>query len=151
MANSAKPGQIVFTNKARCRDCYRCIRVCPVKAIRMENDQAFVVEERCIACGTCIRECQQNAKQFRNDLDRARKLLESSAPVAVSLAPSFSSVWTGWQQKRIISALRKLGFSYVAETAIGAFPVAVQTAAYAQAHPGKNAYNHGLSGSGQLY
>jgi len=123
-----KSGQIVFTNKARCRDCYRCIRVCPVKAIRMEDDQAFVVEERCIACGTCIRECPQHAKAFRNDLERAKTIVQSGARVAVSLAPSFAGVWPGWQRKRLVAALRKLGFMYVAETAIGAAPVAHETA-----------------------
>ena len=36
------PKQVVYTNQARCRDCYRCVRVCPVKAIRIEGGQAFV-------------------------------------------------------------------------------------------------------------
>ena len=40
----AGTGPVVFTNKARCRDCYRCVRVCPVKAIRMHDGQANVVE-----------------------------------------------------------------------------------------------------------
>jgi Fe-S-cluster-containing hydrogenase component 2 len=59
--------QVVFTLEAKCRDCYRCLKVCPVKAIKMMNNQAYVVEERCIACGTCIRECPQGAKTYRND------------------------------------------------------------------------------------
>ncbi len=127
MSNLHKNGQIVFTHKARCRDCYRCIRVCPVKAIRMQDDQAFVVEERCIACGTCIRECPREAKAFRNDVDFAKSILAEHDSVAVSLAPSFAAVWTGWKEKRIISALRKLGFSYVSETSIGAYTVARKT------------------------
>ena len=64
--------QIVFTLTARCRDCYRCLRSCPVKAIRMEKGQAYVDEKRCIACGTCIRECPQQAKTFRHDIDVAQ-------------------------------------------------------------------------------
>ena len=64
--------QIVFTNKARCRDCYRCIRLCPVKAIGLHDGQAYVDSDKCISCGTCIRECPQNAKSFRNDLNRAK-------------------------------------------------------------------------------
>lgn len=132
-----KPGQVVFTNKARCRDCYRCVRVCPVKAIRMHGQQAFVVPERCIACGTCIRECPQGAKSFRNDVEHAARLLASGVPVAASVAPSFAGVFSGWEQKRLASALRKLGFAFVAETAIGAYAVARKTAEFVQARPAR--------------
>lgn len=119
-----KTQQTVFTLTARCRDCYRCVRACPVKAIRMEKGQAFVVEERCIACGTCIRECPQKAKMFRNDLEKARRIVRENPFTAVSLAPSFAPLFPPWQRKRLVSALRKIGFSYVGETSIGAYPVA---------------------------
>lgn len=129
------PSQVVFTNKARCRDCYRCVRVCPVKAISMHKGQAFVEEERCLACGTCIRECPQGAKQFRSDIECAIRLIASGTPVAVSLAPSFAAVYTDWERKRLPSALRSLGFSYVAETAIGAYQVAAKTAELVKQRP----------------
>ncbi|MHB8997727.1 MAG: [Fe-Fe] hydrogenase large subunit C-terminal domain-containing protein [Armatimonadota bacterium] len=129
------PSQVVYTNKARCRDCYRCVRVCPVKAISMHKGQAFVEPERCLACGTCIRECPQGAKQFRSDIECAVRLLSSGQPVAVSLAPSFAATYSDWERKRLPSALRKLGFSYVAETAIGAFQVSERTAEYVREHP----------------
>jgi PAS domain S-box-containing protein len=118
----------VFTNKARCRDCYRCVRHCPVKAIRMHDGQASIEAERCVACGTCVRECPQQAKAFRNDLDRAKRLVAESGQVACSLAPSFAAAFPGWQQSRLPSALRRLGFDYVGETAIGAYQVALATA-----------------------
>lgn len=132
MSNESRTGQVVYTNKAHCRDCYRCLRVCPVKAIRMENGQAYVVPERCISCGTCIRECPQGAKQYRNDLELAMRLLESGKPVAASIAPSFVAVFSESEQKRLASGLRKLGFAYVGETAIGAHHVAVETAKFCQ-------------------
>ncbi|OQA05553.1 MAG: Iron hydrogenase 1 [bacterium ADurb.Bin374] len=132
---AAMPGQVVFTNKARCRDCYRCLRVCPVKAIRMENGQASVVADRCIACGTCIRECPQHAKTYRSDLERAIKLVRESRNVAVSLAPSFVALYSAWEQRRIPSALRALGFARVAETSVGAYPTAQATAAVAAREP----------------
>lgn len=115
---------VVFTNKAECRDCYRCLRVCPVKAIRMDNGQASVDPERCIACGTCIKECPQGAKQFRNDLETAISLISSGAKVAASIAPSFAAFYQDWQRRRLASALRKLGFAHIAETAVGAYHVA---------------------------
>jgi iron only hydrogenase large subunit-like protein len=127
--------QVIFTNKARCRDCYRCVRVCPVKAIRMHEGQAFVVEERCIGCGTCIRECPQGAKSYRNDVDRARRLIDSEVRVAASVAPSFAAAYPDWQRRRLPSALRRLGFSYVGETAVGAYDVAEATAAAVNRQP----------------
>jgi PAS domain S-box-containing protein len=138
MSNDPNSGQVVFTNKAHCRDCYRCLRVCPVKAIRMENGQAYVVPERCISCGTCIRECPQGAKQFRNDIERASRIIESSDVVAASIAPSFAAVFSEPEQKRLASALRKLGFSYVGETAVGAYQVAQETARLCNLQPDKS-------------
>jgi PAS domain S-box-containing protein len=135
MHNPLKSGQVVFTNKARCRDCYRCVRVCPVKAIRMHQEQAFVVQDRCISCGTCIRECPQGAKSFRNDVEHAQRLLTSGGVVAASVAPSFAAVYGDWEQKRLASALRKLGFSFIAETAVGAYMVARKTAQVVAEHP----------------
>ncbi len=134
MEREQRPGQIVYTNKARCRDCYRCVRVCPVKAIRMCDGQAYVVEERCIACGTCIRECPQKAKSFRNDIERVIRLRDRNSSLAVSIAPSFAAVFEEWEQKRLPSALRKLGFDYVAETAQGAFFVAEASHRHAASH-----------------
>ncbi len=121
-------GQIVFTNKARCRDCYRCVRVCPVKAIRMEHGQAFVEPDRCIACGTCIRECPQGAKAFRDDTGKAARILAEGGQIAASVAPSFAAAFSEWERHRLPSALRQLGFTYVGETAIGAYHVAAKTA-----------------------
>ncbi|MCX7965973.1 MAG: 4Fe-4S binding protein [Syntrophorhabdaceae bacterium] len=119
--------QIVFTLTARCRDCYRCLRACPVKAIRMERGQAYVDEKRCIACGTCIRECPQNAKSFRHDIDVAQRLIESGKTVVASIAPSFAAVFNKWQIARLASALRALGFRYVGQTSHGAYQVSAYT------------------------
>jgi len=115
--------QIVFTLTARCRDCYRCLRACPIKAIRMERGQAYVDEKRCIACGTCIRECPQNAKSFRHDIDVAQRLIEGGGIVAASIAPSFAAVFNKWQISRLPSALRALGFRYIGQTSHGAYQV----------------------------
>jgi iron only hydrogenase large subunit-like protein len=128
-------GQIIFTNKAQCRDCYRCVRVCPVKAIRMENGQAHVVDERCIACGTCVRECPQEAKSYRTDYYRVKTMIQKGGLVAASVAPSLASVFSHWEQKRLPSVLRRLGFGFVAETAAGAFHVARNVAQWVENNP----------------
>jgi iron only hydrogenase large subunit-like protein/uncharacterized Fe-S cluster-containing protein len=120
--------QIVFTLAARCRDCYRCLRACPVKAIRMKDGQAYVDEKRCIACGTCIRECPQQAKSFRQDVETVDRIVESGRFMAASVAPSFAAVFNGWQRKRLPAALRALGFGYVGQTSQGAYQVSAHTA-----------------------
>jgi PAS domain S-box-containing protein len=121
------PDSVVFTNKARCRDCYRCLRVCPVKAIKLEHDQAQVVQDLCIACGTCVRECPQHAKQYRHDVASVVRLLASGQGVAASVAPSFAADLQPWEIARLPTALRRLGFSFVGETAVGAWHVARQS------------------------
>ncbi len=125
-----KPSEIksvVYTNKAKCRDCYRCVRVCPVNAIKMENGQAMVIPENCISCGTCIPECPQNAKTYIKNTDEVLDFLSGKQQVIISVAPSFASVYSKWERKRLPSALRQAGFSLVTETAVGAHEVARKT------------------------
>jgi len=119
--------QIIFTNKAKCHDCYRCVRNCPVKAIRMENNQANVDESRCILCGKCIRECPQNAKAYRDDTETVKMMLREKKYVALSLAPSFPAAFSETERKRLPSALRRAGFKFVGLTAEGAYHSAMAT------------------------
>ncbi len=101
-------------------DCYKCVRRCPVKAIKIEDSSAQIVPDLCIACGTCYRVCPAKAKQPRNDLIRARHLIDSGKDVYVSLAPSWITEFEGLPAEKMIAALRRLGFRGVAETAAGA-------------------------------
>lgn len=122
-----KQTNTIYTISASCQDCYRCVRVCPVKAISVKDGQASIEDERCIKCGTCVRTCPQHAKTIRSSLDAVKKLLESGRKVAVSVAPSFAAVFNGWQATRLPAALRRLGFQYVSETAEGAKLVAEES------------------------
>jgi len=115
--------------KAKCRDCYLCLRSCPVKAIRLEPGKglhelhASVIDHRCILDGRCVQVCPQKAKRPRQNIEQVRALLADGGPVAVSLAPSFPSVFDV-DPFLVPTALRRLGFAYVQETAIGAELVA---------------------------
>lgn len=110
----------VYTIAANCQDCYRCVRACPVKAIKVSGGQAQIVDELCIKCGTCVRECPQSAKTIRSSLWIVKTLIESGRSVVASVAPSFPAVFSGSNARRLPSALKKLGFEHVAETAEGA-------------------------------
>ena len=111
---------VIFTDKAKCEDCYRCLRNCPVKAIKIKDGQAFVEENRCILCGKCIEQCPQNAKTVRNDIDKMLDILNEKSNVAVSIAPSYLGLFKKWQVRRIPSILRSMGFDYISETVAAA-------------------------------
>lgn len=112
--------EVINFSSANCKNCYKCLRACPVKAIRMKNDQAQIVDERCITCGTCLTICPQNAKTVKSDVQRVKQLLKKDKDIAVSLAPSFAGVFLFKHYSQIVSALKKLGFSNVYQTSIGA-------------------------------
>ena len=106
--------------KSNCKNCYKCIRHCPVKAIRFSGNQAHIIGNECILCGHCFVVCPQNAKEIVDGTEKARVLLQSGDPVVVSLAPSFIANYEGVGIDSMRRALKKLGFFDVEETAIGA-------------------------------
>lgn len=105
---------------AKCRDCYKCLRECPVKAIRFENHQAKIIREKCILCGHCTLVCPQNAKQVHTEIDRVKDLLGSGARVIASVAPSFIGNFEVKNFASFRDALIRAGFSDAEETAVGA-------------------------------
>jgi iron only hydrogenase large subunit-like protein len=119
----------VYTEKVECRDCYKCVRSCVVKAIGVVNDHATVVPERCIACGLCVEACPAGAKRVRNDLGKAKALLATGRPLYASLAPSFVSEFPRITPAALVHGLRRLGFAGVSETALGAEEVSAEVAA----------------------
>ena len=106
--------------KSNCKNCYKCIRHCPVKSIRFSGNQAYIIGNECILCGQCFVVCPQNAKQIVDETEKVCVLLASGDPVYVSLAPSFIANYEGVGIDSMRAALKKLGFADVEETAIGA-------------------------------
>ena len=106
--------------KSNCKNCYKCIRHCPVKAIRFSGNQAHIIGNECILCGQCFVVWPQNAKEIVDETEKVKVLLQSGDPVIVSLAPSFIANYDGAGINSMRKALKKLGFYDVEETAIGA-------------------------------
>ena len=106
--------------KSNCKNCYKCIRHCPVKAIRFSGNQAHIIGNECILCGHCFVVCPQNAKEIVDETEKVRVLIQSGDPVVVSLAPSFIANYDGVGIEAMRDALKKLGFYDVEETALGA-------------------------------
>ncbi len=113
------PNCLTF-KKSNCKNCYKCIRHCPVKAIRFSGNQAHIIGNECILCGQCFVVCPQNAKEITSELEKVKVLLQTGEPVIVSLAPSFVANYHGIGIDSMREALKKLGFYDVEETAIGA-------------------------------
>ena len=106
--------------KSNCKNCYKCIRHCPVKSIRFSAGQANIVGNECILCGQCFVVCPQNAKEIADDTEKVRVLLNTGAPVYASVAPSFVANYDGVGIAALEAALKQLGFAGAEETAVGA-------------------------------
>ncbi len=109
--------------KSNCKNCYKCIRHCPVKSIRFTGNQAYIIENECILCGQCFVVCPQNAKEIVDETEKVKVLLQSGDKVYVSLAPSFAANYAGVGIAGMREALQKLGFADAEETALGATQV----------------------------
>ncbi|WP_422482220.1 [Fe-Fe] hydrogenase large subunit C-terminal domain-containing protein [Pleomorphochaeta sp. DL1XJH-081] len=127
----------IYTELTECRDCYKCVRACPVKSIQVKEARAVVVRDRCISCGRCVDTCPSHAKKIRNDVEVARELLRSRDQVFVSLAPSYASEFSQTPEA-VMVALRKLGFSAISETAIGASLVSAAIDCHMQKDVGRS-------------
>ena len=126
----------VYTETTYCRDCYKCVRSCPVKAIQVKDGSAVIIKDRCIFCGRCVGICPNSAKKIRSDLSRAQMLLKSRKRVICSLAPSFAAEFKG-EEEALLAGIIQLGFSGISETAIGAAIVSAAIDRYASSHDGK--------------
>ncbi|MFA6776161.1 MAG: [Fe-Fe] hydrogenase large subunit C-terminal domain-containing protein [Sphaerochaetaceae bacterium] len=125
----------IYTETTECRDCYKCVRNCPVKAIQVKDASAVVVKDRCIYCGRCVDTCPAHAKKVRSDVARVQQFMKSKKRVIASVAPSFAAEFSGVEDEFLCSLI-KLGFSGVSETSIGAALVNATIEAYARAHGG---------------
>lgn len=106
--------------KSNCKNCYKCIRHCPVKSIRFSGNQAHIIGNECILCGQCFVVCPQNAKEIVDETEKVKVMLQGAEPVYVSLAPSFIANYDGVGISAMREALKRLGFADVEETAVGA-------------------------------
>ncbi|MEA4863237.1 MAG: [Fe-Fe] hydrogenase large subunit C-terminal domain-containing protein [Victivallaceae bacterium] len=125
----------VYTTPNECQDCYKCVRHCIPKAIRIVNARAAVIPELCVSCGQCVKVCPAHAKKIRSDLARAKFLLGDNAPVYASVAPSFIGYFKNVTIGQLASALRKLGFAGTGETALGAQLVSARLGEMLRAMP----------------
>lgn len=110
--------EIMNFSSANCKNCYKCVRTCVVKAIEVKDDQAQIVVDRCIACGQCLVVCPQNARNVLSHVDQVKEKIKEGAQVIATLAPAYRGFFDA--SDKMITGLKKLGFTSVQETSIGA-------------------------------
>ncbi|SMG15889.1 [Fe-Fe] hydrogenase large subunit C-terminal domain-containing protein [Dethiosulfovibrio salsuginis] len=138
-ANRDPSSFAIYTVENDCQDCYKCVRGCPVKAIKVENGHAQEIADSCIICGRCVEICPVGAKRVRDDVTPVKELLRSGRPVYVSLAPSWVGEFAGVSPSQIVQAIKALGFREVGETALGAQEVSASLARFLR-HAGPGLY-----------
>lgn len=111
---------VIGFKEAKCKNCYKCVRTCEVKAIQVKNEQAQIMNDMCILCGHCLEACPQNAKTFISDLEKVKDYIASGYKTVISIAPSYAGIMRFHNPGQIVTALKKLGFYQVRETAEGA-------------------------------
>ena len=129
---------VVETIREKCRVCFTCIRECPAKAIRIRDGQAEIMGERCIGCGNCVRVCSQKAKRVLSSLNNVKIILDSKDKKIAMVAPSFPAEFHDVDYKRMVGALKKLGFDYVYEVGFGADLVSLAYKKLIDSNPDKS-------------
>ena len=123
-----EPRKPVYTEKNECQDCFKCVRKCPVKAVEIDDGRASIASELCIFCGHCVDVCPVKAKRVRDDLGRAKNLLRYKKNVYASISPAYVGEFAGISSNRIIASIKRLGFTGVSETSLGAQQVSARVA-----------------------
>ncbi len=107
---------------SKCIKCYACVRICPVKAIRVDSGTEFpsIIPERCIGCGSCYRVCSPAAITYRSSVEEVKTLLASGEKVAAICDPSISGEFSDiTDYRKFVEMIKSLGFSYVNEVSFG--------------------------------
>ena len=115
--------KILRLKKSNCKNCYRCIRECPVKSIKFSDHQAHIIDDECILCGRCVVTCPQNAKSVIDSTDQVKSAIRAGKRVIAAVAPSFIADFSVSGIGELEASLQKLGFFAAEETAIGAYIV----------------------------
>ena len=96
--------------QANCKNCYKCVRFCPVKSIRVYQGHAQIISSDCILCGNCVSVCPQHAKEDISDVAQIQELIASGQQVVVSVDSSYIAYFDTPGFAGIAEPLKKLGF-----------------------------------------
>ncbi|MGL4791227.1 MAG: [Fe-Fe] hydrogenase large subunit C-terminal domain-containing protein, partial [Anaerotignaceae bacterium] len=121
-----------------CQNCNKCVRQCPVKAIRFKNNIAEIDEDKCIACGICFTACPKHARNLENEIATVTSMLESDRKVIACIDSAYLGSFEVPGQ--YVAALRKMGFDSVQEIAAGSEKISHEYIKYIKTHAGEQKY-----------
>lgn len=110
---------LLSISNSKCRQCYRCVRECPTNALKIDQRKVRRIESRCVLCGACYKNCPHNAVRIHDGVDKVLELLESGEKAVALLGTSFPAVLDRGTPGQLVTALKKLGFHEVWESACG--------------------------------
>lgn len=122
---------IISGVKDRCCQCGACVRVCPVKAIKIIGGQVEIVDSRCIYCGRCLKVCAPQAIVMRQDEAVVKEWLARDQVVAI-VATEIYAAFPGLNIDSLKKALLGRGFYAVEESVLGEELVAKEYLTYIQ-------------------
>ena len=117
-----KTDPLLLIHPEDCIKCYACIRICPVKAIRVDVNTEYpsILPERCIGCGSCYQICPLSAISYRSSIAATRDLLSSGQAVAAICDPTISGEFHDiTDYRKFVEMIKNLGFTYVSEVSFG--------------------------------
>ncbi len=114
--------QLISIDLEKCNLSHACVRVCPVKAINIQNETDYpeVNHDRCIGCGSCLNVCAVNAVEYVTSIDQTIEFLKSKKKVAAIVDPTISGEFPDiTDYRKFVEMIRTLGFNHVNEVAFG--------------------------------
>ncbi len=98
----------------KCTECFRCLRACPARALRLRGGRPEVLEHLCLDCATCISSCPTGAMTMTGTVSSLETLkgaaLVVPPPVLVQMGPNVTP-------RQVMSILTdQLGFGEVCVT-----------------------------------
>ena len=133
----------LIKDSSKCIKCMRCVQVCEnvqntrIWEVGNTGSRTDVVvslnrkieESDCALCGQCITHCPVGALRERDDVDKVFDALADPEKITVvQVAPAVRAAWgesLGLEReeatvKRLVAALRKMGFDYIFDTTFSA-------------------------------
>jgi signal transduction histidine kinase/ferredoxin len=85
----------------------------------VEKRKVVRIENRCILCGSCYKYCPHGAVQTYTGIQKVLEGLDAGEKIIACLDPTFPAVLDVGTPGQLVTALKKLGFHEIWESALG--------------------------------